>query len=82
VSLRLYQTLVDQAAVILAHARLLEEMQHQARREHAVREITDKVASSFDLNTILQTTMGEVAALVGAEGGYIELGMAEELVSE
>jgi GAF domain-containing protein len=82
VSLRLYLTIVDQAAVALERARLLEVSQRQARREHTVRDITDRVASSFDIDTILRTTMDEVGKLVGADGGYIELGVAEKVTAE
>jgi GAF domain-containing protein len=78
VALQLYQTLVDQAAVALERARLLEESQAQAWREHAIREVTDQVSSSFDLDTILATTMEQLGRMMGAQGGYAELGVREK----
>ena len=78
VALRLYETLADQAAVALERGRLLEEAQRQAEREHAIRDLADRVTASFDIDTILQTTLEDLSAVVGAEGGYIELSMGEE----
>lgn len=72
--------LADRVGLALENARLLEETQRQAWREHAIREITDQVAASFDLDTILRTTMEQLGGLVGADGGYAELGVLQENV--
>jgi GAF domain-containing protein len=77
VSLRLYETLAEQAAVALERARLLEESQQQAWREYEIRDIGDRVTASLDLETLLQETVEEVGRMVGAAGGYVELGMGE-----
>lgn len=79
VSLRLYETVVEQAAAALERSRLLEETQRQAWREHAVRDIADKITLSLDLDTVLKTTLEEVGRLVGASGGYVELGAPEDV---
>jgi len=78
VSLRLYETVVEQAAVALERSRLLEETQRQAWREHAVRDIADKITMSLDLDTVLKTTLEEVGRLVGASEGYVELGTLKD----
>ena len=79
VSVRLYETVVEQAAVALERARLLEETQRQAWREHAVRDIADKITLSLDLDSVLKTAVEEVGRLVGAGGGTVELGTVEDV---
>jgi GAF domain-containing protein len=73
-ALQVYETLSEQAAAALERARLLEESQEQAWREHLIRDISDRVTASFDLDTLLQETLQEVGRVVGAAGGYVELG--------
>lgn len=70
--------LADRIGLALENARLLEETQRQAWREHAIRGITDQVAASFDLDTILRTAMEQLGSMVGADGGYAELGTVQE----
>jgi GAF domain-containing protein/HAMP domain-containing protein len=72
-SLRLYEALAQQAAVALEKARLLEEAQLQAWREHHIRDIGDRIASSVDLDQLLRTTVAELGTMVGAEEGYVEM---------
>jgi GAF domain-containing protein len=74
VTLRLYEILADQSAAALDRARLLEESQQQAWREHALRRISDRITASFDLDTLLREALEQTGRLVGAAGGYIELG--------
>ncbi|MBN1657771.1 MAG: GAF domain-containing protein [Anaerolineae bacterium] len=74
VSLRLYETVADQAAAALDRARLLEASQQQAWREHRIRQLSDRVTSSFDLDQVLRATVEELAELIGASGGYVEIG--------
>jgi GAF domain-containing protein len=73
VSLRLYETLAEQAAVALERARLLDASQRQAWREHQIREVSDRVASSFDLDQLVQTTVEELGKMFRAAGGYVEM---------
>jgi GAF domain-containing protein len=76
VTIRLYEILADQSAAALERARLLEESQQQAWREHALRGISDRITASFDLDTMLREALEETGRLVGAAGGYVELGTA------
>lgn len=73
VTLRLYETLAEQAAVALERARLLEASQHQAWREHHIRDISDRITSSFDMEQLMRTTVEELGAMIGAAGGYVEM---------
>jgi GAF domain-containing protein/HAMP domain-containing protein len=73
VSLRLYETLAEQAAVALERARLLEASQQQAWREHHIRDISDRITSSFDLDQLVRTTVEELGMMIGAAGGYVEI---------
>jgi len=82
VSLRLYETLADQAAMALERIRLLEATQQQAWREHTMREMSDQISSSFDVPAALETTMEQLGRLIGADGGYAELGWTEEVTAE
>lgn len=69
--------LAERLALALENARLLEQSQQQAARERAIRDISDRVTASFDLDTILRTTVEEIGRFVGASGGYVELGVTE-----
>jgi GAF domain-containing protein/HAMP domain-containing protein len=77
-SIQLYETLVDQAVLALERARLLEESQRQAWLEHAIREISDGLASSSDIEAVFETTVEQLARMIGADGGYAEMAWAEE----
>jgi GAF domain-containing protein/HAMP domain-containing protein len=77
-ALNFYEALSEQAAAALDRARLLEESQQQAWREHVIRDISDRVTTSFDLDTLLHETLQEVGRVVGAAGGYVELGGSGE----
>jgi len=70
------ESLAERLALALENARLYEEAQQRASLEHAIRDLTDRMTASFDLETILQTTLQDLGRLVGAEGGYVELGVA------
>jgi GAF domain-containing protein len=76
VSLRLYETLAEQAAVALERSRLLEASQQQAWREHHIRDISDRITSSFDLDQLVRTTVEELGMMIGAAGGYVEMAPA------
>lgn len=73
VSLRLYETLAEQAAVALERARLLDASQQQAWREYHIRDISDRITFSFDLEQLMRTTVEELGTMIGAAGGYVEI---------
>lgn len=75
----LLQTLVDQLGIALDSARLYQETQRRASREHAIRQITEKMRRTVDVETILQDTVTELAKALGAPRAYIRLGTEEQL---
>jgi GAF domain-containing protein len=58
--IRIQTTLAAQIAVALENARLLQQTQTRAHREQILREITDRIRGSVDMDTILRTTAQEV----------------------
>jgi GAF domain-containing protein len=77
----LLQTLVDQLGIALDSARLYQETQRRASREQAIRQITEKMRRTVDVETILQDTVTELARTLGAPRAYIRLGTEEQLRS-
>lgn len=77
-TLRLYEALAQQAAVALERARLLQESQQQAWREHYIRDIGDQIASSLDLEQLIETTVAELGTMIGAVEGYVEMAVPSQ----
>jgi GAF domain-containing protein len=75
----LLQTLVDQLGIALDSARLYQQTQRRASREHAIRQITETMRRTVDVETILQDTVTELARTLGAPRAYIRLGTEEQL---
>lgn len=63
----LLQTLADQATIAFERVRLLEDAQRRARREQLLREITGRVRSSADIDTIMKTAVQEIGRALGRE---------------
>jgi GAF domain-containing protein len=76
---RLLSTFANQAALAIENARLFEATQARARRERLIREITGKVQSSIDLDSILQTTVQELGKALGASHAIVRMGTETEL---
>jgi GAF domain-containing protein len=74
----LMEATADQVALALENVRLMQESRQWAQREFTIREIGDKVSASFDLDTILRTTVEELSAVLGASGALVELGLPQE----
>ncbi|HKJ39030.1 MAG TPA: GAF domain-containing protein [Anaerolineales bacterium] len=71
-------TLSGSLAAIIANARLLEQIRAQAERERVLFEITDKIRRTTDLQTILTTTVSELARATGANKVHIKVGSNAE----
>lgn len=91
VSIRLYETLVDQAAIALERARLLEETQRRAERDRLLDDITSQLQVSLDPDTILKTGVQALGRALGARRASVEItgplgddgnGLAEEQQGE
>jgi len=77
----LVQAVAEQVALTLENMRLFEEARRRARREQIIREITTKMRGSTDLDTILQTTVQELAKVLGTSRTFVQLGTAPQSVN-
>jgi GAF domain-containing protein len=69
----LIETATNRLAIALENARLLEEIQERAEREHIVGEISSKVRSAQSIETILQTAVSELGKTLGVNEVSIQL---------
>jgi GAF domain-containing protein len=74
VSIRLYETLADQAAVALERVRLFEEAQRRATREQLVARVTARMRETLDIETVLQTAIREIGAALSLPRIEVRLG--------
>jgi GAF domain-containing protein len=79
VSIRLYETLVDQAAVALEGARLLEEAQRRAVREQTLSRVSARMRETLDTDTVLRTAVQEIAGALGLAALDLRLGTDTDL---
>ena len=73
----LIDAVATQAALALENARLVEESQSSAVREHILAEITGKIWSSSTLDGILQVAVHELGQALDASEATIELKVEE-----
>jgi GAF domain-containing protein/HAMP domain-containing protein len=76
--LGLLEEMASQAAQALESARLFEDTQRRAAREQLTRQITDKMRSAADMDSLLQTTLREMTLALGAPGGFVQLAPLDE----
>lgn len=76
--LRVYRSLVDQAALVLQSIRLVEEATQRADRERRLTDITAQIRRQMDVDTILQTAVRELGRTLRASDGLIRLGFGME----
>lgn len=74
---RLLMTLASQVAVAIRNARLLEGTYRQGARQRLLYDITNKIRSSPNLDTILQTTARELSLALGARRADIRIGISQ-----
>ena len=79
VSIRLYETLVDQAAVALEGARLLDEAQRRAAREQTLSRVSARMRETLDTETVLKTAVEEIAGALGLAALDLRLGTEAEV---
>jgi GAF domain-containing protein len=72
------EAIATQAALALENARLVEESQVSARREHLVAEITGKIWTSTTTDAILQTAARELGRALDSDAVTIELKVDEK----
>jgi PAS domain S-box-containing protein len=70
---KLLRAFIDQTALALDNAQRYEASQKAARREALIKEITTKVRSSTNVDTILQTTVKELGDALSSKRTYVHL---------
>ena len=73
------EAIADQMGEALESARLYQETQRRASREEAIRQVTERMRRSVDIESILQDTVAELAKAMGAPRAYVRLGIEPEL---
>jgi GAF domain-containing protein len=76
--LALVQVVSDQVAQVAENLRLFEDTRQRARREHTIRQITEKMRSATSLHHLVEITAHELATHFSAGHTLIELGMEPE----
>lgn len=69
----LLEAAAERAALALENARLLESAQRRAARERTIGEISAKIGSASDFNSILRATVEEMGRRIGAAEVVFEL---------
>lgn len=70
----LIRDVADQIALAIENARLLADTRRRAEREQIITDISARVRSSMNLETILQTAVRELGAALGTDRAFIRLG--------
>ncbi len=65
--LRLLTAVSSQAAIAIESARLFEQVQARARQEQILREVTARVHSAVDAQSVLRTAAQEISRTLGVE---------------
>ena len=73
--LALIEAILDQVAQTAENLRLFEETQERATREQTLREITDKLRATPNLDTLLETAARELGQRLGVRHTVLELGI-------
>jgi GAF domain-containing protein len=69
----LIESISNRMALALENARLLEDIQAKADREHLVSEISSKIRSSPNVEQVLRTAVSEIGLSLGASDVMIHL---------
>lgn len=67
------ETVAERLALAVENARLLEEAQRRAARERLISEITARIRSSLDPDTVLKTTVRELGRALRARWAAVEV---------
>jgi len=76
--LSLIQAVADQVAQIAENLRLFDQTRERASREQAIREITDKLRSASNLETLVRIASQELGNRLAARYTKLELGFEKE----
>ena len=68
----------DRAGLALDNARLLEETERRAAKEHVISEISTRIGAATDVETILRTAVSELGAQISGAQVTVEIGGGED----
>jgi GAF domain-containing protein/HAMP domain-containing protein len=74
--------LISQVLPALENARLLEEIQNRAQTETLVGQISSRIQSSLDLETVLKTAVQEIGLVVNASRVQIRMEKTEKKLDQ
>jgi len=75
----LVQAASSRLALALENARLMDQVQTRAEREHAISSLSARIRSSSDVNGILQVAAAEIARSFGASEVLVQLRSENEI---
>jgi GAF domain-containing protein len=78
----LMDVIINQAALALENARLLEETQRTAENERKAAHITSQLWSATDIDSILRVALTELGTILDAREGTIEIWPVAEKTSQ
>ena len=81
-TISLIEEIADRLALALENSRLLEETQQRAQRDRLIADITARVRSSMDPDTILQTAVRELGTALGTGRTFVRLGISTQAPEE
>ena len=64
-------SLVDQGAAVIQTMLLLQDTQQRAEEEQVLRQITTRVSTAVDAESILRTAAEEIGRALGLEGSIV-----------
>jgi GAF domain-containing protein/HAMP domain-containing protein len=73
--LAVIETLAQQVGQALEGARLYQDTQRRAIREQLTGHIVDKMRRAVDMESLMRTTIEEVAAALGASSAFVQVGV-------
>jgi GAF domain-containing protein len=77
--LSLINAVLDQVVQAAENLRLFEQTQERAARERMIGEIGDRMRRAPDMETLMETTMTELARVLGPARAFVQLGSREQL---
>jgi GAF domain-containing protein len=78
--LALIQAVADQAAQLAENIRLFGETQERASREQLITQITDRLRRAPDIDTLMETAVGELSRVLGPARTFVRFGSEADLV--
>jgi GAF domain-containing protein len=78
----LTEAVAERLALAAESLRSLDETQRREARERLMREITDKMRRAADMDELMQTTIREMSAVLGASAAFVQLGSPPKSASD